>query len=279
MGPNNLGLVTTIFSRMSAALAGLASNAGPIMLQSAPASVLGIEVLGTVYTKLNTTLGAEYTTSFVIAIAVGLISSVGIEFVGGSLSHATVNAYWRGYRDMRLYLPLIGVVIYVSIVISTIAILGEENGKMLGFFSLLTPFAWFGFSYYRHVMDETEQQGAIDARAHEIALANIALRSQESKDGASIVRAQARIAKETGQPVLPASMSEEIDMSPVSQRQRLPVWMDKVPANKAKFIQYVQEGSIRLPSGVTSGQIEPYVPVSDRSCRDWLSTAREMGLL
>ncbi len=50
-----------------------------------------------------------------------------------------------------------------------------------------------------------------------------------------------------------------------------PDWMDFVPRMKFEFIGGIKDGKIRLPVGIKATELAKYVPVSVRSCQDWLN--------
>lgn len=248
-------------------LAGIMSTYGPALLQIGPATVLGIEIYFAISAKLLGSALALTSSAWFFSVVVGVCAAIGLEFVGGSLSHTTVKAYWLGYRDIRLILPLAGTVIYVIIAVSIIFVLEEDSARMLGLVILLTPFAWFGHSLWKQMSaDEQSQAEERNRDAHSDQMAydeRQARREQElalSEEETKKLRARARAAVR--------GVSLEGNITPLPQEKR--------PWTKQRFLIAARAGEIDFT--LTPSERVTLYEVSDRTIRKWLEAAKTEGL-
>lgn len=56
--------------------------------------------------------------------------------------------------------------------------------------------------------------------------------------------------------------------------EALPEWLPIIPKTKEEFRQLYQEGIIQIPEKVSSAKLAEYLPVGERSVRDWITYAK-----
>lgn len=92
-----------------------------------------------------------------LALFVAVTTVVGVEFSGGLMCYCGVEAWQRGSKA-KMWLSIIGAIVYASIMFYGFSTLSQEKAHIFGVMVLLTLVAYLGYAIYNSF--ETEEKMA-----------------------------------------------------------------------------------------------------------------------
>lgn len=194
----------------------------------------------------------------------------GIETMGGASCYAVIKLHQEKRYGVEFYVSLLGIIVYIG---SGVGVLW---GSPTIIFFFLAPFSYFAYSIVFALQEEDTSKTndaelqiklkEADAKEKEIEVKRINAETKRIK----AEKMESVVVEKVVMPEPAGTFSE----APEDLRKKIlprPNWMEFVPKVKSEFVGGVKDGRIRLPAGIKAPKLAQYVPVSVRSCQDWLN--------
>lgn len=210
-----------------------------------------------------------------IALWFCIVCSFVIEEVGIILSEIALRTTlgWQN-KNAKWWMAVIACIIFPLSSITTALVIYYSEGsfstlsKGLGVAgSFMAMFVYIGIAINRATEGEVARKLLEKAeRKAERILAKSTVISSDKNDEPISAKEIASVEKEE-----PSSNNAYLPLRTGTKLLPRPDWMDFVPRMKFEFIGGIKDGRIRLPAGIKAVELAKYVPVSARSCQDWLN--------